>query len=203
MTTFTKADDVLTLLIHLGYLSLAKTDETNGFDSFTGEVFIPNKEIFAEYRRAMEDGGWPEVVKAIQASKTLLDALWERDAASVASGIETAHLDTAHITYNSEAALSYTVTLAFFAARDYYTLVRELPSGKGFVDIAFIPRPNRPGIPAMLVELKWDASAETAINQIRNNRYPDSLAAWSGTILIAGISYNKKTREHSCIIESA
>jgi hypothetical protein len=203
MTTFTKADDVLTLLIHLGYLGLIRTDKTSEFDSSTGEIFIPNKEIFAEYRRAMEDGGWPEVMKAVQTSKALLDALWKQDAASVAAGIAAAHLDTAHITYNSEAALSYTVSLAFFAARDYYTLVKELPSGKGFVDIAFIPRPNRADIPAMLIELKWDASVETAISQIRNNRYPDSLAAWSGNILIAGISYDKKTREHSCVIESA
>jgi hypothetical protein len=203
MTTFTKADDVLTLLIHLGYLGLVKTGEANEFDFPTGEVFVPNKEIFAEYRRAMEDGGWPEVMKAVQASKTLLDALWAQDAASVASGIEAAHLDTAHITYNSEAALSYTVALALFAARDYYTLVKELPSGKGFVDIAFIPRPNRANVPAMLVELKWDASAETAINQIRGNCYPDSLGAWAGNIVIAGISYDKKTREHSCVIELA
>jgi hypothetical protein len=203
MTTFTKADDVLTLLIHLGYLGLIKTDDANTFDLPTGEVFVPNKEIFAEYRRAMEDGGWPEVIKAVQTSKTLLDALWGQDAESVASGIEAAHLDTAHITYNSEAALSYTVSLAFFAARDYYTLVRELPSGKGFVDIAFIPRPNQANVPAMLVELKWDTSVETAINQIRDNCYPESLAAWPGNILIAGISYDKKTRKHSCIIESA
>ncbi|MDR1015452.1 MAG: ATP-binding protein [Coriobacteriales bacterium] len=203
MTTFTKADDVLTLLVHLGYLGLTPTSETDGLDSPTGEVFVPNKEILAEYRRAMEDGGWPEVMKAVQASKALLDALWERDAASVAAGIEAAHLDTAHITYNSEAALSYTVSLALFAARDYYTLVRELPSGKGFVDIAFIPRPNRSGIPAMLLELKWDAAAETAISQIRDRHYPDSLAAWSGTVLVAGISYDKKTRTHSCVIESA
>ncbi|MDR1184346.1 MAG: ATP-binding protein [Coriobacteriales bacterium] len=191
MTTFSKADDILTLLIHLGYL---------GYDSQSKKAFVPNQEVREEFKRSMEDGGWPEVIAAVKASKALLEAVWAKDEDAVAAGIQAAHLDTAHITYNSEAALSYTISLALYAARDYYTLVRELPTGKGFADIVFIPRPNRPGHPAMLVELKWDKDVGTAMTQIREKRYPDSLAAWAGDILLVGVTYDKDTREHDCAI---
>ena len=49
MTSFTCRDDVLSLLIHLGYL---------GFDDETSEVFIPNKEIMDEFRTSTKSDEW-------------------------------------------------------------------------------------------------------------------------------------------------
>jgi hypothetical protein len=195
MTTFARAGDVLALLVHLGYLGYNPTDYQSG------EAFIPNKEIRGEFLNAMEDGGWPEVIRAVGASKALLAATWELDADAVARGVEEAHLETSHITYNSEAALSYTLSLAYFAARDYYTVVRELPSGKGFADLAFTPRPHHPEAPAMLIELKWDKGADTALAQIHNRRYPDALAGYQDKLLLVGISYDRDSRKHECVIE--
>jgi hypothetical protein len=196
MTNLDSADDVLALLIHLGYLGYSPRDYQ------TGNAFIPNKEIRGEYVTAMRPGnGWPEIIRAVDASKMLLKATWAEDATAVARAIEEVHLETSHITYNSEAALSYTLSLAYYAERDYYTIVRELPSGKGFADFAFLPRRHHPEVPAMLIELKWDKDAETALAQIHERRYPDALVSYQDNLLLVGISYNRDSRKHECVIE--
>lgn len=193
MTTFKRKDDVLALLIHLGYL---------GYDFGQHEAFIPNREILSEFVTATAVSGWDEVIRSVEKSDRLLAATWAGDADTVASGIEQAHLETSHLQYNDENALSYTISLAYYAARQYYTIIRELPAGKGFADLAFIPRKKYAGEkPAMIVELKWDKTAESAIEQIHKKEYHGVLKDWKGNLILAGISYNKKTREHTCIIE--
>jgi hypothetical protein len=191
MVTFSGYEDVLTLLVHLGYL---------GYDIDTEEVFIPNKEISKEFVTAMK-GEYGEVVRAVKASEDILNATWIMDAELVSSGIELAHQETDHITYNSETALSYTVMLAYFAAREYYMIVREFPSGKGFADIVFIPRPNHSDKPAMIVELKWAKSAPAAISQIHEKNYPEILKDYLENLLLVGITYDKETRRHEALIE--
>jgi hypothetical protein len=192
MVTFSSYRDVLTLLVHLGYL---------GYDSETKEVFIPNKEIAVEYVLAMEAGGWDEVAYSVRASKRLLDALWALDADAVAAGVEKAHLETSHLTYNDENALAYTISLALYAAREYYRTFRELPTGKGFADLVLVPRPFHPEKPAAVIELKWDKAADAAIDQIKRRDYPEALKDYRGNLLLAGISYDRATRKHSCVIE--
>ena len=193
MTTFATKDDVLTLLIHLGYL---------GYNSRNSSVFIPNKEVSREYVNAIEDIQWNEVIKGISTSERLLQALWNEEEEAVAAGVDEVHMSTSILQYNNENALSYTIGLAFYSAREYYTIVRELPSGKGFVDICFLPRPSHLDKPAVIIELKWDKAVEGALQQIKNNQYIKALEAYKGRILLAGISYNKKTKKHSCKIES-
>ena len=60
MTTFQSRDDVLTLLVHLGYLA---------YDEETREVFIPNREVEIEFKNAVEGAGWNEVAKALADSE--------------------------------------------------------------------------------------------------------------------------------------
>ena len=119
----------------------------------------------------------------------------------VAQGIQRAHFETSHLQYNDENALSYTISLALYAARNYYSVYRELPTGKGFADMVFIPRKKFPDKPALVVELKWDKSAKGAISQIKQKQYCKSLEEYAGNILLAGINYSKKDKEHQCIIE--
>ena len=192
MTTFHSMDDVLTLLVHLGYL---------GFDFSQSEVFVPNREILKEYVNATQNERWGILVSAIRKSEELLVSTLSQDAGAVAEGIAAAHLETSHLQYNDENALSYTVSLAYYSARQYYTMIRELPTGKGFADLVFVPRPKYADKPALLIELKWNRSAETAIRQIKEKKYVQALAGYSGRILLVGISYDKETREHSCEIE--
>lgn len=193
MTNLNSKDDVLTLLIHLGYLA---------YDERKGMVRIPNKEVAKEYMNAIEDADeWSSIAKALENSKKLLEALWNMDAIAVAEGIELAHQEVSILQYNVENALSYTISLAFYYAREYYTIIRELPAGKGYADVCFIPRKGYADKPAMLIELKWDKAAETAINQIKEKRYPDALKEYAGNLIIAGIVYDKEKKGHECLIE--
>lgn len=197
MVTFNSNDDVLTLLVHLGYLS---------YNSQNSTVRVPNREILCEFKNSIEDSrDWSKIANAMKKSEDLLSALMAGNAEAVAEGIEEAHLETSHLQYNDENALSYTVSLGLYAARNYYDLIRELPTGKGFADLVYIPLPQYADKPAMIVELKWDNKAETAINQIKKKQYVKALENYSGEILLVGISYDKDKakadRVHHCVIE--
>lgn len=192
MTTLHSKDDVLTLLVHLGYL---------GYDFEERCVFVPNHEIQMEYATAVRVSDWGEVSVALQKSAETLEAIWQNRPERVAEGIAQAHFETAHIQYNDENALSYTISLALYAARNYYTLYREFPTGKGFADMVYIPRKKFANKPALVVELKWDKSAEGAIAQIKKKQYSKALEEYRGNITLVGINYDKESREHTCIIE--
>lgn len=193
MANFNSKDDVLTLLIHLGYLT---------YDEQKGKVRIPNKEVAKEYLNAMEDvPGWNFVTEAINESKDLVNALWNQDSEVVAKGIEKAHQEVSILQYNDENALSYTIGLAFYYAKEYYTIFRELPAGKGYADICFIPRKNYMHKPAILMGLKWDKDKNTALKQIKEKKYFDALQEYKENLLLVGISYDKKSKKHECVIE--
>lgn len=192
MTTFATKDDVLTLLVHLGYLTFNTEEDT---------VSIPNKEVAQEYINAIRTLNWTEVSRSIEQSRQLLDALWNQDAAAVAAGIERAHEEISALEYHDENSLSCTIQLAFYFAREYYTMIREFPSGKEFADIVLLPRKLHADKPAAVIELKWDQSAEGAIAQIRERHYAGSLAEYQGNLILAGINYDRKTKKHTCIIE--
>ena len=193
MTTFQGKDDVLTLLVHLGYL---------GYDIERKEVFIPNREVEYEFASAIQGAGWKEVAKAVASSEELLDATLRKDGQMVANGLNEFHREAASVlAYNNENSLSCAVSLAYFSAREYYTVVREMPAGKGFADLVFLPRRNHPNKPALVVELKWDHSAQGAISQIRNIEYVKSLEDYAGQLLLVGINYDKENKEHQCLIE--
>ena len=192
MTTFRTKDDVLTLLIHLGYL---------GYDYESKCVFIPNNEVRREYVNAVSVSDWGGISVALKNSAETLNAIWQGRAGQVAEGIRQAHFETSHIQYNDENALSYTISLALYAARNFYTVHRELAGGRGFSDLVFIPRRQFPDKPALVVELKWDKSAQGAIEQIKKKEYCQSLEEYHGNLLLVGVNYDRKTREHSCVIE--
>lgn len=191
MTTFAGKDDVLTLLVHLGYLSYRWADKTVG---------IPNKEVSQEYINAISTMDWGEVMRSVTASKKLLESLWDMDAEAVAEGIDRAHEEISILNYNDENSLSCTIGLAFYFAREYYTIVRELPTGRGFADICLIPKKRYADKPAVLIELKKDKDARGAIAQIKEKHYVKALEDYKGNLLLAGINYDKD-KKHSCIIE--
>ena len=194
MRNFNTKDDVLTLLIHLGYL---------GYDSNEKEAFIPNKEIIEEFENAMSVGGWPNVMNVLKASEKLLEDTLRGDAESVAKELDKAHSEVASIlTYNDENSLGCAIGLAYYSARKDYKLIRELSAGKGYADIAFLPLPHT-NKPAMVVELKYDRSVSAAIQQIKDRQYTQALEGYTGEILLVGVNYNKDNpdKPHSCVIE--
>ena len=192
MSTFEGRDDVMTLLIHLGYLSYNAREKT---------VSIPNREVAKEYYNAVSTMDWKNVMAAITDSKQLLQNVLEGQAELVAAGIDKAHEEIAILQYNDENSLSCVIGLAFYSAREFYQTIREMPAGRGFADIVFLPLPNHADKPAILIELKWDQEADTAIRQIHEKRYDGVLKGYEGNIILAGISYDKATKKHSCIIE--
>ncbi len=187
-------DDVLTLLIHLGYL---------GYDAETKEAFIPNREIIEEFENAMSVGGWPEVMQILRASDKLLEDTLRCDAESVARGLDRAHTEVASIlTYNDGNSLGCAIGLAYYSARKDYRIIREMPTGRGYADMVFLPLPAS-GKPALVIELKYNESADTALRQIRDRRYTQALEGYAGEILLIGVAYDKnnKNKPHSCVIE--
>ena len=185
-------DDVLTLLVHLGYLA---------YDSAQKEVYIPNQEVADEFKNAVEYSGWEGVSAALQASESLLEATIRGDAEAVAKGIDKVHsANTSVLAYNSEQALSCVITIAYYVARKDYTLIRELPAGKGFADIVFLPRKHT-NKPALIVELKWDKSVQGAICQIKDKQYAGALEEYADNLLMVGINYDKTNKKHECVIE--
>lgn len=199
MTTFTGRDDVLSLLIHLGYL---------GYDDERGEVFIPNREILDEFKTSTKGREWVSTFKAFETSLELLEATWNADEEKVAELVEDAHNQAGNMTYNDEAALSYGIQLAYYAARKYYTTILELDTGKGYADVVYLPAPQYAEKPALLIELKYGHSAELAMDQIRRQKYLDRLEHYKGNILVVGINYDRELpadhpeyKHHSCRIE--
>ena len=95
------------------------------------------------------------------------------------------------------------LTIAYLSAMQYYFKpIRELPTGRGFADFVFIPKPEYiQDYPALVAELKWNQNAKTALQQIKDKKYPESMEQYSGDILLIGISYDKKSKEHQCKIE--
>ncbi len=189
MTTLKSKDDVLTLLIHLGYLGYNDSHQT---------CYIPNKEVVDSFVNSIRNSDWKETTKALLNSQKLLEATWNQDEEMVAKYIEEAHLDTSILIYNNENALAYTLSIAYIYARNHYTIIREMPTGKGFADMVFIPYHDKP---AMIVELKWKQDVQTAITQIKEKKYPKELEKYKDNLLIIGITYDQQTKKHTCCIE--
>ena len=188
-------DDVLTYMIHLGYL---------GYNQNRKTAFVPNEEIRQELTMAVESKRWNEMITFQQESERLLDATLDMDGAAVAAQIEKIHHEyTSVIQYHNENSLSSVLTIAYLSAMQYYfKSIRELPTGRGFADFVFVPKPEyRNDYPALIVELKWNQNARTALQQIREKNYPASILDYTGEILLVGINYDKDSKQHQCLIE--
>ena len=194
LTTFRGRDDVLTLLIHLGYLAYDAEKET---------VRIPNEEVRREFAKAVRNIDNIETVNRLKDSDRLFMDTIEMNEEAVAAAIEKVHSEEmVPLHYNTEESLRAVIKLAYYTYKDNYIQWEELPSGIGYADIVYLPK-NDSLYPALVIELKWNDSAEGAIEQIKNRRYPESLKGYGGEIYLIGISYdrNSKDKKHYCKIE--
>ena len=185
-------NDVFTVLIHLGYLA---------YDDNEQECYIPNKEVSDELLNAVEDTSWAPLAKTIQNSKILLNDTIACNEQAVAHAIDLAHDEnTSILAYNDENSLACVLSIAYIWAKNEYVIHREYATGKGYADLVMIPRRNV-NKPALVVELKFNHTADTAIDQIKRKEYPAKIAEYTGCILLVGISYDKETKQHECKIE--
>lgn len=188
-------DDVLTYMIHLGYL---------GYNETKRVAFIPNEEIRQELTLAVESKPWNEMLMFYQESESLLNATLDMDSEVVASQIEKIHNEyMSVIQYHNENSLSSVLAIAYLSAMQYYFKpIREMPTGRGFADFVFVPKPEyKTDYPALIVELKWNQNAQTAIQQIKDKKYPASILNYTGDVLLVGINYDKNSKKHECLIE--
>ncbi len=192
MSVIHSRDDVMTVLIHLGYLSYNWRED---------ECYIPNKEVAGEMVNAVKTTDWQPVINALNQSKELLRDTLEGDSEAVARGVDIAHDEhTSILSYNNENSLACVLSIAYFYARNNYVIHRELASGKGFADLVLLPRKNIDS-PAIVLELKYDRDADSAINQIHRRQYPAKVAQHTGKLLLVGINYDKEKKTHKCKIE--
>ena len=193
MSVIRSKDDVLTVLIHLGYLS---------YDWRSSECYIPNHEVAGEMVNAVEDNHWTPVVKALQYSEKLLKATIAGDEDAVARGIDMVHDEnTSILSYNDENSLSCVLSIAYYYAHNDYIMHRELATGKGFADLVLIPR-KHVNSPAIIIELKYNKDADTAISQIKRRQYPAKVVQYTDNLLLVGINYDRETKLHTCHIET-
>lgn len=193
--SFESADDILTLLIHLGYLTYHETERT---------VQIPNEEVRLEFKQfptqKRVNSGWIALIKR---SQKILDDTIAGRSSEVASALDEIRGEQyAPQYYNNEQSLRAIIKYAYFVAAGQYVDLEEIPGGKGIADVAFIPAPLS-RLPAMVVELKWNKTSGGAISQIKNKKYTARLKPLAGNILLVGINYDEKTGKHNCQIEKA
>ena len=192
MSVIHSKDDVLTLLIHLGYLT---------YDWKENECYIPNHEVAGEMVNAVKMNQWSHVVDAIEKSKQLLQATLRGDEETVALGVDVAHDEnTSILSYNDENSLACVLSIAYYYASNDYIIHRELSTGKGFADLVLIPRKNVDS-PAVVIELKYDKAVDTAIEQIKRRQYPAKVAQYTDRLLLVGITYERDSKQHHCRIE--
>jgi len=192
MSVVRNRDDVLTVLIHLGYLS---------YDWRNDECYIPNYEVEGEMVNAVRATNWKYIADTLEQSKQLLRATLDGNAEAVARAIDVAHDEhTSILSYNNENSMACVLSIAYYYAKNDYVIHRELATGKGFADLVFVPRKNVDS-PALVVELKYDKEADSAIDQIHRRQYPAKVSEYSNRLLLVGINYDSKTKTHACLIE--
>ncbi len=195
LDAFHSKDDLFTYLLHIGYLA---------YNNENGTCCIPNKEVRGEWLGVMKsEKEYATTNSIIEASRDLLAATVSGDEEAVAKALDKSHIHIAsNRSYHNEDVLQSAIYLAFIYALNDYTCIREMTAGKGFSDVVYIPvHPGNPNHPAMIIELKRNDSAESAITQIKNKEYFASLLHYKGNLLFIGINYDEKKKTHTCRIE--
>jgi hypothetical protein len=192
MTDFHSKDAIFAYLIHLGYLA---------YDNTTKQCYIPNNEIRSEWIFAIKtDPDYAKAIEIVNNSKLLLDKTVEGDNQAVADALSAAHEQLmSRQRYNHEACLQCAIRFAYFYANTRYTIISELPAGKGYADVVFIP--YIPNVPAMIVELKRNQSTGAALKQIESKQYFNVMDKYKGDLILVAVNYDEKTNEHKCEIQ--
>ena len=192
---FPNKDSIYVYLVHLGYL---------GYNDEESTIYVPNEETRRELLHSVRDNHWPQYEGALKLSEQVVLATENKDTETVANLLAKVHEDKVPVLeYNSESALRYVVLMAYLAAeKDYLAPLNEFPTGKGFADIVYLPKKvSKKGKPALIIELKKDASAKVALEQIKERDYVSRVKEYTDNILLIGINYDSKSKQHSCIIE--
>ena len=197
MVTLKDKNDVFSLLVCLGYLGCSETK-----NQYRKVAYVPNAEIRAVLMDIVREQNWYGRMETIKRSENLLKAVKELDGSTVATIIQDIHNSpaVALLDYNDEESLTYCVmTGLLWSTLDDYSYHREDQAGKGRVDLVYEPITRRH--PLILIEFKYDDSAEEAIKQIKEKEYFKRYAGQYRNIILVGINYSTRTKDHRCLIE--
>ena len=233
MVSIKSEDDILCLLVCLGYLGCKnpngdnveeeKSSEDNNEDTTeqTEKIeqdeqaktannknrriaYIPNAEIKSALMDIVKEQEWYERMETIERSENLLKAIKALDGNKVAELIQDVHNSpsVSIYDYNSESALTFCViTGLLWSTLDDYDYHREDQAGKGRVDLVYEPS-VKGSEPLILIEFKYGESAETALRQIKTQEfYKRYTKKYTKNIILVGINYDPKTKDHQCLIE--
>ena len=173
-----------------------------GFLTYHDQLLeIPNKELMLKFNEAIKDDCMDEISRLVLQSNEMLKATLNKDTEKMAEIIQEAHdINIPIIQYNNENSLAIVLSLVYLNARNYYHIVREMPSGIGFADFIFYSRDKSK--PSFIVELKYNSTAQKALDQIFEKRYDQALKNYPGEKLAIGISYDSKNKKHDILIRT-
>ena len=173
-----------------------------GFLTYHDQLIeIPNKELMLKFNEALKDNCMDEISRLVLQSNDMLKATLNKDTEKMAKIIQEAHdINIPMIEYNNENSLACVIALVYLNARNYYHIVREMPSGIGFADFIFYSRDKSK--PSFIVELKYNSTAQKALDQIFEKRYDQALKNYPGEKLAVGISYDSKNKKHDILIRT-
>ncbi|MBQ8706901.1 MAG: AAA family ATPase [Succinivibrionaceae bacterium] len=199
MVSIKHRNHVFSLLVCLGYLGCANA---GAYDRL---AYVPNREIRSALVDLVEEQPWADSIEIIKQSDRMFDAIRQMDGVTVAELMTEIHnsRDVSMLKYNSEEALvSCLITGLRWRTCSGYDCIREMPSGKGFADLIYVPV-SKPDLPIMIIEFKCGRSAQEALDQIRKKRYYSRYLEgnYPNDILLLGISYDPEAKEHECLIE--
>ena len=197
MVTIKDKNDIFSLLVCLGYLGCS--ERNNGLKL----AYVPNQEIKQTLLSIVRCQKWSRRTEIVKRSEMLLNSIIKKpDENKVAEIIQEIHNSTAVslLDYNDEESLTYCImTGLLWSTLDDYNYHREDQAGKGRVDLVYEPITDK--LPLILIEFKYDSSAEEAINQIKTKEYFKRYTRQYHNTVIVGINYSTKTKDHQCMIE--
>ena len=199
MVSIKTKDDIFSLLVCLGYLGCV--DDGGDYRL----AYVPNKEIRTALSSIVKSQPWFNSIPIIERSQSLFEAITTLDANKIANIITEIHNspNVSLLTYNREESMVFClISGLMWQTEREYEVFRELQSGKGSADLIYVPKRNM-HLPILLIEFKYGQSAEEAMNQIKEKeyfrRYIDG--DYPNDVLLIGINYNPKTKNHQCLIE--
>ena len=199
MVSIKTKDDIFSLLVCLGYLGCV--DDGGDYRL----AYVPNKEIRTALSSIVKSQPWFNSIPIIERSQSLFEAITTLDANKAAEIITEIHNspNVSLLTYNREESMVFClISGLMWQTEREYEVFRELQSGKGSADLIYVPKRNM-HLPILLIEFKYGQNAEDAIKQIKEkeyfSRYRDG--DYPNDVLLIGINYNPKTKEHQCLIE--
>ena len=201
MVSITSKDQVFSLLACLGYLG-CNGQPNAGTERY---AYVPTKEIRETLIDIVREQPWYNSLPVIERSEKLFQAIRSLNAETTAEIVGGIHNSpyVSVIGYNKEEALVFClISGLMWCAETSYDSFRELPAGKGFADLVFVPK-SRADLPIMIIEFKRDYTAEDALNQIKEQDYAARYRKDGDVreVLLVGLNYNSETKEHHCLIE--